>query len=77
MNKRERGFWGRCLVTEARQHDTSLFRDHTCTKECTAPIIVEEPVLPMTPSKKKCLKDLVEFLIQVSINIKDVIFVNQ
>jgi len=75
MDKKEREFWGKCLVTEPREHNTALIQHHTCTNECIAPIIIGEK-LTLSSSKKECLKTLTDFLKRVSINIKNVIYVN-
>ncbi|XP_060865668.1 uncharacterized protein LOC132941574 [Metopolophium dirhodum] len=61
MDKKEREFWGKCLVTETREHDTALFQHHTCTNECAAPIIIGEK-LTISSSKEECLKNLTTFL---------------
>lgn len=73
MSKKEKEFWSKCLVTETRELDTSNFKNHFCSKKCTAPRI---HTLKYSSTKKECLKNLTAFLKRVSINIKDVICIN-
>ncbi|XP_003243458.1 uncharacterized protein LOC100568829 [Acyrthosiphon pisum] len=61
LDKKEREFWSKCLVTEIKEHDTRLFKNHTCSSVCTAPIIKGEKI-PFSTSQKECLKTLREFL---------------
>jgi len=75
MEKKEREFWGKCLVTETREHNTALFQHHNCTSECAAPIMKRE-ILKLSSSKEECMRELTTFLKKVCINIKDVICVN-
>ncbi|XP_022182648.1 uncharacterized protein LOC111042365 [Myzus persicae] len=59
MSKKEKEFWSKCLVTETRELDTSNFKNHFCSKKCTAPRI---HTLKYSSTKKECLKNLTAFL---------------